>query len=1116
MSQQIQITGGAKVRDLQDVIIGSSGVLSSLGFNVANGVPQLDSNGKILVNQLPNSVMEYQGTWNVVTNTPYLVNGVGNQGDVYLVEGAATTGTSHDFGAGAITFYNGDQVIYSGSIWQRGQGATGTVTSVAASITGNSINITGSPITNSGTLALAFAGTSGQYINGAGNLVTFPTIVTEAQRLVTEVYNETGATLSKGTVVYINGGHGNLPTVTKAIATGDATSAQTYGVVQTDITNMNNGYVVVVGSLTDLDTQAYPDGTQLYLSSTTAGAWTSTKQYAPAHLVYVGIVVRSHPTQGVVEVRIQNGFELDELHNVSAQTPSNNDGIFYNSTTSLWESKSIAAALGYTPANNSLVVHLAGTETITGEKTFTNVNGTQFDYGIVSPLTSRFDQGIIFKKGTVPTIFTTITTNLYSESTSNNLVIQDSSSKAKLLFNNSTQTYTFPASSGTISLTSDLANYVDLTTAQTIGGTKTFSDATKNNGGILLQNGSSSTLAGYMNIGGLTNGVKFTSGGGISNTFTLPSATGYTFTFPNATGTVALTSDLTGGTVTSVALSAPTGFSVTGSPVTTSGTLALAFAAGYSLPTTAKQSNWDDAYTNRITSATSPLSITSNVISISQANNTTNGYLSSTDWITFNSKQSALTNPVTGTGTTNYLPKFTGTSTIGNSIVSDNGSRILINTGTTNQNTTINASSIAMSRTSDGAEVVYFSKNTDLGSNGTANINGYDGIQFRTQGAETVKATLTASGNLGLGVTPSAWSGFTALQVGNTATWSTSTNNSHWSSNTYYNGSDRIYIGSDYATEYAQQSGVHKWFTAASGTANGTISASQVMTLTNGGNLLIGTTSDASYKLDVNGTGRFSGALTSTSTITSVGTSPVFRNTDNSAGNVFDVLWSVGGSYWAYGVAGFYDATNSQKYDEYKGGASGYRKLYTNGTLALTIASTGAATFSSSVSLNAVFNSTTNTPYIRFDESSNAKFFIGQRGAVSGDGGTGYDLYTVAGNDLRFFAGATKSLTLATTGAATFSSSVTATSFFESSDSRLKTLIQDNYQTKGIALITPKLYTKNGKVELGYYAQDFIGILDSAVSKSSDDMLSLSYREVHTAKIYALEQRIKELESKLN
>jgi len=603
MSQQIQITGGAKVRDLQDVIIGTSGVLSSLAFNVANGVPKLDSGGKILVSQLPNSVMEYKGTWNAATNTPTLVNGTGNQGDVYLCNVAGTV----DFGAGAIAFVIGDQVIYSGSIWQRASGATGTVTSVAVTESGDSLNITGSPITTSGTINIGFNGTNLQYVNGAGNLTTFPTLMTsvgltmpsaftvtnspltgaggtlavtgagttaqyidgtgalqtfpsiisQATNLVTEVYNNSGATLTKGTVVYITGGQGNLPTISKALATGDLTSAQTYGIVQTNITNMNNGYVVVAGRLSDLDTQAYSNGTQLYLSSTTAGEYTSTKQYAPNHLVYVGIVVRSHPTQGVIEVKIQNGYEMDELHNVSAQSPLNNQGLFYNTSTSLWENKSIATALGYTPANDSLVVHLAGTETITGEKTFTNVNGTQFDYGIVSPLTSRFDQGIIFKKGTVPTIFTTITTNLYSESTSNNLVIQDSSSKAKLLFNNSTQTYTFPASSGTISLTSDLANYVDLTTAQTITGAKTFTGSATfnsslgnsiilNYGAALVKGNTPSSTSGvWSNIYAAagSNNLVIADNANTSK-LQFQAASTYTYTFPAATGTLALTSDL--------------------------------------------------------------------------------------------------------------------------------------------------------------------------------------------------------------------------------------------------------------------------------------------------------------------------------------------------------------------------------------------------------------------------------------------------------------------------------------------------------------------------------------------------------------------------------------------
>jgi hypothetical protein len=200
----------------------------------------------------------------------------------------------------------------------------------------SAFSVANSPLTANGTLSVTGAGTTAQYVRGDGSLATFPTIAQEAQRLITEVYNSTGATLTKGTVVYINGGQGNLPTVTKAIATGDSTSAQTYGVVQSDITNMNNGFVVAMGSLTDLDTQIYPVGTQLYLSATTAGAWTSVKQYAPNHLVYVGIVVRSHPTQGVVEIRIQNGYELDELHDVSAQSPTNGDILQYVAATDLW------------------------------------------------------------------------------------------------------------------------------------------------------------------------------------------------------------------------------------------------------------------------------------------------------------------------------------------------------------------------------------------------------------------------------------------------------------------------------------------------------------------------------------------------------------------------------------------------------------------------------------------------------------------------------------------------------------------------------------------------------------------------------------------------------------
>jgi hypothetical protein len=81
----------------------------------ANGVATLDSGGKVPVAQLPNSVMEYLGTWDASTNTPTLANGTGNAGDVYVVGASGTV----DFGAGNITFAAGDWVIYSGTQWQK-------------------------------------------------------------------------------------------------------------------------------------------------------------------------------------------------------------------------------------------------------------------------------------------------------------------------------------------------------------------------------------------------------------------------------------------------------------------------------------------------------------------------------------------------------------------------------------------------------------------------------------------------------------------------------------------------------------------------------------------------------------------------------------------------------------------------------------------------------------------------------------------------------------------------------------------------------------------------------------------------------------------------------------
>ncbi len=84
----------------------------------------------------------------------------------------------------------------------------------------------------------------------------------------------------------------------------------------------------------------------------------------------------------------------------------------------------------------------------------------------------------------------------------------------------------------------------------------------------------------------------------------ITTGTNRVLSFQDSNGTIAYLSNLTGGTVTSVDLTTPTGLSVTGNPITTSGTLALSYSTGYAIPTTSSQTDWDTAFTNRITSLT--------------------------------------------------------------------------------------------------------------------------------------------------------------------------------------------------------------------------------------------------------------------------------------------------------------------------------------------------------------------------------------------------------------------------------------------------------------------------------------------------------------------------------
>jgi hypothetical protein len=165
------------------------------------------------------------------------------------------------------------------------------------------------------------------------------------------VYNGTGSTVTKGSVVYINGAQGQKPSIALANNTTDATSSKTFGLVVANILNGAEGLVTTAGLIYNLNTGGLTEGGPIYLSST-AGAFTQVKPSAPSHLVSLGWVVKANASSGRVLAHIQNGFELDELHDVDVltTTPTNNQVLTYELSSGLWKNKD------QTPTNLSLGV----------------------------------------------------------------------------------------------------------------------------------------------------------------------------------------------------------------------------------------------------------------------------------------------------------------------------------------------------------------------------------------------------------------------------------------------------------------------------------------------------------------------------------------------------------------------------------------------------------------------------------------------------------------------------------------------------------------------------------------------------------------------------------------
>jgi hypothetical protein len=424
--------------------------------------------------------LSYQGTWNASTNTPTLASSTGTNGYYYIVSTAGSTNLN-----GITDWQIGDWLLFNGSVWQKIDQSE-LVTSVngdtgAVTLTYTDVNAIGSITSTDGSVTVSTT-------SGVADLSV--AVAASTTNVIAAVRNTTGATLTKGTVVYITGATGQISTVSKAIASGDSTSAQTLGVINANLPNNSNGYVTIIGLVTGMDTSAYTDGQQLYLSPTTAGTYTTTKPYAPDHIVYVAIVEYAHPTQGKLFVKVQNGYELDELHNVAAQSPTNGQTIVYNSSTSLWEKNTVSLTAG---VNGTLPIANGGSGQTTAQTAMNAFAGA-------------------------------VTSGSYLRGNGTNVVMSAIQAADVPTLNQNT--------TGTASNVTGIVAIAN-------GGTGTDTPS--------LVAGSNITVSG---------------------------------TWPNQT--IAATSSGS-GTVTSVAASVPSFLSISGSPITTSGTLAISYS-GTALP----------------------------------------------------------------------------------------------------------------------------------------------------------------------------------------------------------------------------------------------------------------------------------------------------------------------------------------------------------------------------------------------------------------------------------------------------------------------------------------------------------------------------------------------------
>ena len=315
------------------------------------------------------------GTCTVIDPTGYLGRGY----KVYVRDGSAIIG-GVTYGEGSLIYR-----YYYASVWTSKNYNIALSDILTTTITDG--DTTHAPDGNAVFDALALKENSANKQNSLttdGTGVKFPTVDAVNTAIsnvninaVDKITVKLSVAINKGQAVYISSANGTNIIVSKASNTSEATSSKTLGLL--DESGIANDIVNVVtsGLIDRLDTSSATVGDPVWLGvSGNLIFGLVNKPTAPAHLVYIGVVSRVSATVGEIIVKVQNGFELNEIHDVSISSVADNNILAYDSATSLWKNKT-ASNIGIAPLASPT---FTGTVVLPSTTSIGTVSSTEIGY----------------------------------------------------------------------------------------------------------------------------------------------------------------------------------------------------------------------------------------------------------------------------------------------------------------------------------------------------------------------------------------------------------------------------------------------------------------------------------------------------------------------------------------------------------------------------------------------------------------------------------------------------------------------------------------------------------------------------------------------------------------